>query len=191
MPENDADTPSPMTGDEAPSDSSILEVTPGHVAVGRINGVWGMKGHVKVTPLSTNPERLKADSVVLVAGRPTKILEVVSPQGYPIVRFQGYPDRTAAERLRDTLIEINEADLPPLPDDEYYVDDLVGLDVVTTQDEPVGSLVEVLTTGANDVYVIRRPGKKDALIPAIGAVVISVDLAAKRMVIDDVPGLLE
>lgn len=113
------------------------------------------------------------------------------PQGYPIVRFQGYPDRSAAERLRDTLIEIDEADLPPLPEGEYYVDDLVGLDVVTIEGEAVGSLTEVLGTGANDVYVVTRPGKKDALIPAIGDVVISVDLEAKRMVIDAVPGLLE
>ena len=193
MPETEPGTPEPPTGEgsAASSDSSLLEVTPGRIAVGRINGVWGMKGHVKVFPLSTNPERLKADSVVFVGGRPTKILEVVTPQGYPIVRFQGYPDRTAAERLRDTLIEIDEADLPPLPDGEYYVDDLAGLDVVTIEGEAVGSLTEVLGTGANDVYVVTRPGKKDALIPAIGDIVISVDLEAKRMVIDAVPGLLE
>jgi len=159
--------------------------------VGRINGTWGLKGHVKVTPLSTNPERLKAGATVLVRGRPAQILEVVTPQGYPIIRFQGYPDRTAAERLRDTLIEIDEADLPPLPEDEYYVDDLVGLDVVTTAGEPIGRLTEVLATGANDVYVVARPGKRDALIPAIGDVVISVDLPGRRMVIEPVPGLLD
>ena len=171
--------------------SSLLEVTPGRIAVGRINGVWGLKGHVKVTPLSTNPERLAAGSVVFVRDRPTTILEVVTPQGYPIVRFQGYPDRTAAERLRDTLIEIDEADLPPLPEGEYYVDDLVGLAVVTTAGDPVGTVTEVLGTGANDVYVVARPGARDALIPAIGDVVIAVDLEAGRMVIEPVPGLLE
>ncbi len=201
----------PRPGDEAPGDqpsgdpgagggegnpppsssSSLLEVSPGRIAVGRINGIWGLKGHVKVTPLSSNPERLTEGAVVFVLGRLTKILEVVSPQGYPIVRFQGYPDRTAAERLRDTLIEIDETDLPPLPEGEYYVDDLVGLDVVTTEGEPVGQLTEVLGTGANDVYVVARPGKRDALIPAIDGVLISVDLAEHRMVIDAVPGLLE
>ena len=203
MPETDADSPTPggahdgateavanPTGN-ATADSSLLEVSPGRIAVGRINGVWGLKGHVKVFPLSTNPERLKAGSVVIVKDRPTTILEVVEPQGYPIVLFQGYTSRTAAERLRDTLIEIDEADLPSLADDEFYVDDLVGLEVVTTEDVPVGRLTEVLTTGANDVYVVARPGQRDVLVPAIGDVVISVDLDAGRMVIDAVPGLLD
>ncbi len=191
----------PPTASAAPSTASTPQQpsnptppdgpAPGRVAVGYINGIWGMKGHVKVTPLSTNPERLKAGSEVRVLGRPTKIAEVVTPQGYPIVKFQGYPDRTAAERLRGSYIEIDEADLPALPDDEYYVDDLVGLEVVTTEGEAVGRLSEVLGTGANDVYVIARPGAKDALIPAINDVVISVDLAAKRMVIQVIPGLLD
>ena len=203
MPDIDADAPPPGEGSPAPDrpapespelalESPATEPTiPGRIAVGRINGIWGMKGHVKVTALSTNPERLKADSVVLLHGRPTKILEVVSPQGYPIIRFQGYPDRTAAELLRDAIIEIDEADLRPLPEDEYYIDDLVGLEVVTTDGEAIGRLTEVLGTGANDVYVVARPGLRDALIPAIGDVVISVDLEAKRMVIDAMPGLLD
>ncbi len=188
--------PAPPTGDgsvpsAAPATRVPPEITPGRIAVGRINGIWGMKGFVKVTPLTTNSERLKAGSVVLLLDRPTKILEVVTPQGYPIVRFQGYADRTAAERLRDAYIEIDEADLPPLPDDEYYIDDLVGLEVVTTDGQSIGRLTEVLGTGANDVYVIARPGQKDALIPAISDIVQSVDLAAQRMVIEVIPGLLD
>src|SRR5262249_17874987 len=118
------------------------------IAVGRINAVWGLNGFVKVTPLTSNPERLRAGSVVLLGGKPTKILEVVTPQGYPIVRFEGYPDRTSVDRLRETLIEIDERDLPALAEDEYYVDDLVGLEVVTREGTPVGRLTEVLTTGA-------------------------------------------
>ena len=192
MPDADAGKGDVPTSGDPAADAPLPDATaPGRIAVGRIDGVWGMKGHVKVRPLSTNPDRLKADAVVLVLGQPTKILEVVTPQGYPIVRFQGYPDRTAAERLRDTVIEIDEADLPPLPEGEYYIDDLVGLDVVTTDGEPVGRLTEVLGTGANDVYVVARPGLRDALIPAINDVVVSVDLQAKRMVINVIPGLLD
>lgn len=168
-----------------------IPTAPGRIAVGRINGIWGMKGHVKVSALTTNEDRLKADSVVLVLGRPTKIVEMVQPQGYPIIRFQGYPDRTAAERLRDTYIEIDEKDLPSLPEDEYYIDDLVGLEVVTTEGESIGQLTDVLGTGANDVYVVARPGKKDALIPAISDIVLSIDLEAERVTIDVIPGLLD
>jgi 16S rRNA processing protein RimM len=167
------------------------ELTSGRVAVGRINGVWGLRGHVKVTPLTSNPERLVEGAVLYVRGERRRILDVVTPQGYPCIRFEGYPDRTAAGALRGALIEIDEADIAPLPEGEYYVHDLEGLEVVTPEGEHVGRLKEVLTTGANDVYVIVRDTKPDALIPAIGDVVLAVDLEARRMTIEPMPGLLD
>lgn len=165
-------------------------MTAGRVAVGRINGVWGLQGHVKVTALTSNPERLVKGVTLYVAGEPRRVLDVVRPQGYPCIRFEGFPDRTAAEALRGALIEIDEGDLAPLPEGEYYLHDLEGLEVVTAAGEHIGRLKEVLTTGANDVYVIARPGKGDALIPAIADVVLSVDLEARRMTIEPMPGLL-
>ena len=93
-----------MTGERAPVD---------RVAVGRINGVWGVRGHVKVTPLTSNPERLVKGAVLYVRGEPRRVLDVVLPQGYPCMRFEGFADRTAAESLRGALIEIDAAELPP------------------------------------------------------------------------------
>ena len=161
------------------------------IAVGRINSTWGLKGHVKVTPFTSNEERLVTGANLIVGGKRCVALEVVSPQGYPIIRFAGYNSRTAAERLRDELIEVDAADLPPLPEHEYYVDDLRGLTVVTTDGTEVGTLADVLTTGANDVYLVQRPGQKDVLIPATAEVVLSVDLETRRMTIDPLPGLLD
>lgn len=163
----------------------------GRIAVGRINGAWGLRGHVKVTPLTSNPERFKAGAVLLVSDEPRRVREVLSPKGYPCIQFEGYLDRTAAETLRGALIEIDEADLPPLPDREHYVHDLLGLAVVTPAGDEIGRIEEVLKTGANDVYLVRRPGRKDALIPAITEVVMSVDLEQGRMVVDPLPGLLD
>lgn len=161
------------------------------VAVGRINAAWGLKGFVKVTPFTSNPTRLAAGSVVLVLGAPTEILEVVTPQGYPIVRFAGYEGRAAVEPLLGTTIEIEASDLPALPEDEWYVDDLVGLDVVTASGDRIGELSEVLRTGSNDVYVVRRDSGRDVLVPAIQGVLVQVDLEARRVVVEAVPGLLE
>ena len=169
-----------------PASSSSERIT-----VGRINATWGLKGHVKVTPFTSNETRLVAGAKLIVAGERREILEVVSPQGYPIIRFRGYDDRTAAETLRGELIEIEADELPALPDGEYYVDDLRGLTVVTTDGREIGQLADVLTTGANDVYVVRRPNEKDTLIPAIAEVVLSVDLETGRMTIDPLPGLLD
>ena len=161
------------------------------MAVGRINAAWGIKGHVKVTPYGANPDRFQPGTTVLVNGAQTRILDVATPKGFPCVLFEGYEDRTAAESLAGVELEVEETALPPLPEGEYYIDDLVGLEVVTTAGEPVGTLSEVLRTGANDVYLVRRPAGSDALIPAIADVVQRVDLETKRVVIEPLPGLFE
>lgn len=164
---------------------------PERIAVGRINSPWGLRGHVRITPLTSNPDRFQAGATVLVLGEPARILDVRTPQGYPIVLFEGYQDRNAAELLRDTLIEIEESELPPLPEDEYYIHNLIGLEVISTAGEAIGRIEDVIETGSNDVYVVRRPGARDVLIPAIGSVVLEVDLEAGRIVIEVVPGLLD
>ncbi len=163
----------------------------GRVAVGRINATWGLRGHVKVTPLTSNPRRIQPGAVLLVRGEPREVLDVRYPKGFPCVVFEGYEDATAANALRGTLIEIDDADLPDLGRDEYYVHDLVGLDVVTTGGERLGRLAEVLRTGANDVYIVRRKGERDLLLPAIGDVIAEVDLDGGRMVVELLPGLLD
>lgn len=161
------------------------------IAVGVINGVWGVRGHVKVTPMTSNPDRFAAGTTLLVQGIPRKVLDVQFPRGFPVVLFRGFEGRDAAEALTGEVIEIPESELPVLPEGEYYVHDLVGLTVETRDGEALGTLVEVLRTGSNDVYVVRREGAKDVLVPAIHDVVLSVDLEARRMVIDPLPGLLE
>ncbi len=144
-----------------------------------------------MTPLTSNPQRLQPGAVVFVRGESRRIIEVATPRGYPCIVFEGYEDRTAADRLRGALIEIAEDDLPPLPDGEYYVHDLVGLAVVDPSGGTLGELAEVLRTGANDVYLVRREGERDLLIPAIPEVILEVDLAGGRMRIEPLPGLIE
>ena len=161
------------------------------IAVGRINGTWGVRGHVKVTPLTSNPERFRAGATLIVRGERRLVLEVATPQGYPCVRFQGYEDATAAEVLRGELIEIEERELAPLEEGEYYVHDLIGLEIVDREGARLGRLADVLTTGANDVYVVRREGTQEELIPAIPDVVLDVDLEAGRMTVDPLPGLFD
>lgn len=180
-----------MTGEPATSASAPERRESQRIAVGRINAPWGLNGHVKVTPLTSNPERLRPGATLLVDGRPERVVEVVYPKGYPCMRFEGFPDRNAAEVLRGTLIEIEEADLPELVEREYYIHDLVGLEVATVEGDRLGELVEVLHTGANDVYLVREPGRRDLLLPAIADVVVEVDLDTGRMRVELLPGLLE
>ena len=183
-PARPARTPREHTPVRAPEHS-------GRVAVGRINTIWGLRGHVKVTPLTSNPERIREGAVLLVRGEPRTVLDVRRPKGYPCVLFEGYEHPDAAAVLRGSVIEIEDADLPELGAGEYYVHDLVGIEVVTTAGDTLGALAEVLRTGANDVYIVRKSGQRDLLLPAIGDVIAEVDLEGRRMVVELLPGLLE
>lgn len=163
----------------------------GRVAVGHINSPFGVRGHVKVTPLTSNPERLKVGATFYVAGDRRRVVDIKYPRGYPAILFEGIAGRDGAERLRGAVLEIDEVELPDLPEGEYYIDDLIGLSVHTTDGRDLGTLVEVLTTGSNDVYLVKRAGAKDVLIPALNDVVLDVDFDAGTMMIEAVPGLLE
>jgi len=182
-----ADSPDTGTTDA----SAAHARAPRRIAVGRINGPWGLQGHVKVTPLTSNPQRLQPGSELIVDGERRHVLDVASPKGYPCVLFDGYHNRNGAETLKGALIEIEEDELPELAPDQYYVHQLIGLQVVTTDGDHLGSLEDVLRTGANDVYLVKRRKAKDILIPAIADVIVRVDLEAGEMLIDALPGLLE
>ena len=176
---------------DAPETATAEAKAPRRIAVGRINGPWGVKGHVKVTPLTSNPQRLQPGSELIVDGKRHHVVDVASPKGYPCVLFDGYHNRNAAETLNGTLIEIEEDDLPELAPDKYYVHQLIGLQVMTTAGDHLGSLEDVLRTGANDVYLVKRRKAKDILIPAIADVIVRVDLEAGEMLIEPLPGLLD
>lgn len=168
-------------------DRSFLE---DFVTVGKINQPWGIHGHVKVTPLTDNPERLIKGASVYIDFKLTKILDVQSPQGYPVIRFTGYANRQSAELLLGKLITIENTLLPNLERGTYYIHDLLGLSVATTEGTVIGKLIDVLTTGANDVYVIHSPSKKDFLIPATAEVIKNINIDNGTMIIKVLPGLI-
>ncbi len=99
-------------------------------------------------------------------------------------------DRSGAEALRGAVILAPRSDLPELEAGEWWVDDLVGLDVVSDEGESLGRLDEVLELPANDVYVVRSD-RGEVLLPAIEDVIVEVDLEKKRMTVHLLPGLIE
>jgi 16S rRNA processing protein RimM len=161
------------------------------VAVGLINGTWGVRGHVKVTAMTDNPGRIVNGARVFVQGLPRTIKEVRHPRGFPVVLFDGVHRPEDVDALKGAIIEIDEEALPALPEGEFYIHDLIGLAVVTTEGEALGVVDDVLRTGSNDVYLVKRPGAKDVLVPAIESVVLEIDLKAGQITIDAVPGLLD
>ncbi len=109
------------------------------------------------------------------------------PKGGWIVRFKEVTDRTGAEAMHGCSLWIKEDERAPLTDGEYYVDQLLGLDVVTDAGRAFGKLSDVLNTPAHDVYVTDG----GALIPAAGDFIVRVDLEGRQIIVRDVPGLMD
>ena len=159
--------------------------------MGHVNSPWGLAGHVKITPQTSNPKRFIVGAEMSVDGVSRRVEAIITPRGYPVIRFSGITGREQAETLRGAAIEIEVEALPLLPEGSHYIHDVLGLTVATTIGEHIGEIVDILTTGANDVYVVRREGQQDALIPATAEVVIEIDLNNRRLVINPLTGLLD
>jgi 16S rRNA processing protein RimM len=154
------------------------------VAVGRILAPFGLKGELKVQPLTDNPRRFAVRSKLWAGAQPVTILKSREAQGYVYVMFKGYVDRGSVDRFRHAMLQVPEDLLPQLGEGEFYRFQLAGLTVVDPQGTVLGTLEEVIETGANDVYRIRTAAGEDVLLPARNDVILSIDLASKRMVVD-------
>lgn len=158
-------------------------MTSDKITVGEINGPWGVRGHVKVTPFTSNPNRLKTNAVVIVKNRDTTIVDVKTISKSLVLKFDNVDSKEAASKLKGELIEIDESQLPELPRDSFYVHDLEGMVVFSTNGNKIGTLQQVLQTGANDVYLIATTTNTEILIPAIRSVVLEIDTQNNRMVV--------
>jgi 16S rRNA processing protein RimM len=110
-----------------------------------------------------------------------------------LLQFAGIGDRTDAESLRGQWIFVPESEAVTLEEDTYFVHDIIGLAVQTVAGEPLGTVTDVLATGANDVYVVAPPDdpKREILLPAIEEVVKEINLEQGTMTVELLPGLLE
>ena len=159
-----------------------------YLAVGQVIKPQGVRGEVKVKPLTDDPRRFLDLEQVFVrdgeayAPRVARCTRVHG--GFAYLLFEGVGDREAAEPLRGTLLFVDRAHGLPLPEDSHYIVDLVGCEVFDTQGERVGALVEVLQPGAHDVYVISTT-RGELLVPALKRAVPTVDVAARRITVDE------
>ncbi|MEO6062891.1 MAG: ribosome maturation factor RimM [Thermoflexales bacterium] len=164
---------------------------PALVEVGRVTRAHGIRGEVKVDGPPDLLEALEEVTRVFVqpggadprvttrigdvAGFPAALRQCRMHQGAALLVLDGVPTRNDAEALRGARIHVFGEDLPELDHGEYYAHDLIGLKVVDMDGNAVGELVEVLATGANDVYVVQGPAG-ERLLPAIESVVKAIDM---------------
>ncbi len=160
------------------------------VVVGKVTKAHGVRGEVAVEVRSDNPERFREDASVFTPdGRELRIERVHAHGQRTLVRFAGVADRTAAEALAGILLEVPESWLPELAEGEYWPFELEGCAVVTEGGRGLGIVLEVIPNPANDLWVAVDEAGVETLVPALRDVVIDVDVAAKRILVRDVPGL--
>jgi 16S rRNA processing protein RimM len=164
------------------------------IAVGRVTKPHGIRGEVIVVPTGGIPERLRSLCEVFLerpGGRATLTIERVrTRRGHAIVKFAGIEDRSAAEEAVGSSVSIPLEELPALAPGTFYVHDIIGLRVESESGEPLGEIVDVASGAGNDLYVLRR-GEREHLIPAASEIVREIDLAARKMVIRVLDGLLD
>lgn len=170
---------------------------PRYLAIGHIIGVHGVRGELRVEILTDLPERFSFLDRVYIGledeepiGR--SLLGYRLHHGRALLRIEGCEDRSTAELLRGYLVQVAREQALPLDDGEYFEHEILGLEVWTQPGEYLGTVVEIIYTGANEVYVVRndnRPGW-EVLIPAIKDVVMEVDLETGRLIVQLPEGLV-
>ena len=106
-----------------------------------------------------------------------------------LISFDGYDDPESVGIFRNSIAYVRVEDLPALPDGDYYHHQLIGIRVVTEEGRELGTLVKIMETGANDVYVVSTPTGPDLLLPAIESVILSIDIENDEMLVQLLPGL--
>ncbi|MGC8838355.1 MAG: ribosome maturation factor RimM [Anaerolineae bacterium] len=165
---------------------------PQYLAIAQIVAPHGIRGEVRATILTDFPERFALLKVVYLGeeARPVRLEGYRFHRGQVLLKLAGYDTRTEAEELRQVLVQVPVDEAMPLPEGTYYVHEILGLEAWTESGEFLGEVVEVLETGANDVYVLQGGPLGEILIPALESVVLEVDLEGGRMLVRLPPGLL-
>ncbi len=158
------------------------------MAVGFVRGPHGIQGELSIEPMTDFPDRFMPGSVLFAGDAKYHVRAVRTHKRALLVALEGIKTRNQAELLRGKLFEVPDGDLPTLEDDQYFRFDIVGIDVVDESGASLGTVAEVLETGADDVYIVRDE-ESELLIPAIDSVVKEIDTGAKRMVVELIPGL--
>ena len=161
----------------------------GRICVGVIAGAFGVRGEARIKSFCAAPEDIgRYGPLWNEDGTRSFTLRITRPvSGGFGARLGGVATREDAEALRGTTLHVDRTRLPSLPDDEFYHADLIGLDVVDTGGAMLGRVLAVHDHGAGDILEIARPGKGPLLVPFTRLAVPTVDLAARRIVVDPPP----
>jgi len=165
--------------------------------VGNIVNTHGLKGEVRVQSITNYPkDRYYVGSpLVLFKEKEEPVeLEVSSyraHKNFDLLTFKNHPSINDVEKYVGGLLKVSEDHLFELNEDEYYLHEIIGLEVINEEGEKIGKIKEILSPGANDVWVVQRQNQKDLLLPYIESVILNVDLEKEQVVVHVMEGLDE
>ena len=163
--------------------------------VGIITSTHGVRGEVKVYPTTDDPARFKRlKEVILDTDKEELVLEIESVKFFKqmvILKFCGFDNINEIEKYRQKSLYVTRKNAVRLRKDEYFIADLIGLCVLDEEEKQIGTLKDVMETGANDVYVIEMTDGKELLLPAIKQCILNVDVEGGSIKVHILDGLLD
>jgi 16S rRNA processing protein RimM len=165
--------------------------SPSHLVIGRISGLRGVKGELKVEILSDFPQRFRHLKQVFLGEElaPYEVERSRLHQGVALLQLKGVEAVDAANRLIGKTVHVPLSEAVPLVEGEYYWHQVIGLEAQTTSGETLGHVTDIIRTGANDVYVVRGVDGKEILLPAIEQVIKAINPDEGKMIVELMPGL--
>jgi 16S rRNA processing protein RimM len=164
-----------------------------YTIIGKITGTHGIKGDLKVFPLTDSTDRFfqLEKAYVGESKSKVKISDVKLHKGMVLLRFQDLDDINKVLVFKNQYLFVDEEDKVKLPDNHYFISDLLGCRVYDKSESFIGNMTDVIQNSANDVYVVTAENGKEYLIPAVEAFIVSVDVVEKKIIIDPIEGMIE
>lgn len=163
--------------------------------VGILSSTHGVRGEMKVFPTTDDVKRFKKNKDYILetpkGNREVKVESVKFFKQFVILKFEGFDSLDEIQPYKGCRLLVERTHAVKCQKDEYFIADLIGLKVESDEGEEIGTLTDVLQTGANDVYVVETTEGKEFLFPAIKECVLSVDVKAGKVVVHIMPGLLD
>lgn len=165
-----------------------------YLEVGQIVNTNGLKGLLKINPFTNDITRFERLKTILVEHKKELLEFEIESVRYQkkqvLLKLKGIDTIEEAEKYREDYLKIKRNKEEKLPEDTYYIVDLIGLDIYTENGELLGKLDDIFSTGSNDVYVVKNSEGKQILLPAISDVIKNIDLEQKKIVVNLIEGLL-
>lgn len=165
-----------------------------YLEIGQIVNTNGLKGMLKIKPFTDDITMFENLEIIYIQKGQELIAKNIEEVKYVknmvLLKLEGIDNIEEAEKYRNMYIKIDKEDIGDIPEDSYLVVDMLKCNVYTEENEMLGKMVDILSTGSNDVYVVKTAEGKEVLLPAIKDVIKEIDIKNKKIIVSLMDGLI-